>query len=132
MATAGTITRRDIDNAEAERRSIETQFILDETRGEGKNGESYVFLSITTYHNRDRKAYRTSITRIFRDGFVNRMAFSLDMYEDRQPVADMVQAVARHSVKALRAAHEEALKFYTQQANFDALIDWAGRTQTRD
>lgn len=133
MATAGTITRVTRDDAVTDRRRIEEQFILDETRGTGQNGESYIFLSITTHHVADRKHYRTSINRIFRDGYINRMAFSMDAYgPDRQPVMDFAVPVARHSVKALRAAHDEALARLMEQETLDSLIDWASRAETRD
>lgn len=133
MATAGTITRVTKDDATTDRRRIEEQFILDETRKEGKNGAAYVFLSITTYHVADRKHYRTSINRVYRDGYINSMAFSMDAYgPDRQPVADFAVPVARHSVKALRAAHEAALERLTEQETMDSLIDWASRTDARD
>lgn len=128
----GTVTRQDVDKSTTDSRSLETQFILEDTRDEGQNGVRYIFLSINTHHDKDRKRYVTRVSRIFRDGYVNRWAFSFDMYEDRQPVPDYALPVARHSVKALRETHEEHLAEYMKPENFAALIDWASRAETRD
>lgn len=129
--TTTTVTRQDNDRS-VTNRSIQTIFILEDTRGQDEDGRPrYVFLALDTYHDKDRKHYRTAITRQYRDGIVNRWAMSLDMYKDRSPVADRTVAVARHSVKALRDAHEWAVESLTAPDTFPALLEWAARAETR-
>jgi hypothetical protein len=128
MTTTTKVTRQDTDRA-TDKRSIETIFILEDTRSTDEDGRPcYVFLSLHTGHDSGRKHYRTTVTRQYRSGIMNRWAMSLDLYgEDRQPAPDHSVAVARHSERALRAAHDEAVALYVQPATFDALIEWAER-----
>jgi hypothetical protein len=124
-------TRKDIDRADDKARNIETTFTLDNTRADGPDGPQYVFLSLNTSHNKTRKQYRTTVSRVYRDGYVNRWMLSLDLYKDTQPVSDTATPIARHSAKALREAHTSALNTYLQIDNFTALLDWTSRADTR-
>lgn len=127
MTTTTSTTRQETERPAA--RSIETIFILEDTRSTDADGRPcYVFLSLHTAHNPGRKHYRTTVTRQYRTGFVNRWAMTTDLLgDDRQPAPDHAVPTARYSAKGLRAAHDEAVALYVQPATFAALIEWAAR-----
>lgn len=101
-------------NLDAPRRRAENTLVIGEAPGR-YDGPATIEVSVATHHNKERKQYVTMLSRETvekRQGYTTR---SFDLFGSTAVIRR--EAVARHSTKALAAAHEAGLERLSQLAD---------------
>lgn len=90
-----------------QRRSITSRYVLADLPDSGRETGRQAVLKVTTYHYGDRKRYSTSVRHIVasRSG-----AFTVEAFDLMSGVGLISTPVARHSAKAMAAAHASGLQ----------------------
>ncbi|GAC1527464.1 MAG: hypothetical protein NVS3B1_17810 [Marmoricola sp.] len=90
------------------RRSVQSEYVLAELPDANGETERRAVVQVTTYHHGDRKQYATSIQQVETARSAHG-PFSVTKFSLFSGVTLKRVPVARHSAKALQAAHEQGL-----------------------
>ena len=107
-------------------RRVETNFRILDTEREHRDAKEWATLRVVTWHDKNRRAYVSRVSRIMlndRGGY--RASFDL-MDRSEEPAPVEIEPTARYSADKLREVHDDYLSHHLGGADqFDAAIAWA-------
>lgn len=113
-----------------EGRSLTTSFDFPDTAQPTRyDGTEIARLDVTTLHDKDRKHYRTSVTRVTVAGNCTHWVMEL-RDEDPCPMTCYADPAPRFNAKKLEELHAEDVR--RAERMMDELAEWTARVKRRD